>query len=77
MAEYLISNQKVESSNLFIRTMGAYSTVTLTRQQAIDKINSLDVESLTNEELENILFAMYGDREVHNYGIINEGENDE
>lgn len=54
--------------------MGAYSTVTLTREQAIDKINACNLEDLTNEELGDILFAMYGQKEVSNYGVFDEEE---
>lgn len=53
--------------------MGAYSTVDITRDQAIDYIGRL-LDQATNEELSNALFALTENKCLDNYNIVDENE---
>lgn len=52
--------------------MSVYSTETITRSYAIDKLESL-LKKLTNEELAEVMFDLIGVDELHNY-IIDDDE---
>lgn len=48
--------------------MGIYSTVTISRSDAIERIQQA-LESATNEELANALFALTCDHTASNYTV--------
>lgn len=58
--------------------MGAYSTMDISRERAIEHIEKAleNVENMTDEELSEIMFVLYGDKWGANFRII-EGESDE
>jgi len=54
--------------------MGIYSTLTMTREQAIKLLKNLHLDQLSNEKLEDILFACgsnFGCTE-HNYSVVDD-----
>ena len=55
--------------------MGVYSTFDLTREEAVEKLQAGIMEA-TNEELAGALFGMFGNRELHNYKITDNPDND-
>lgn len=55
--------------------MGAYSTVDITRKQAIEKICEL-VHDAKNSELEDVLFDLTCNHCLSNYMIVEEKESD-
>lgn len=55
--------------------MGAYTTLDIKRQDAIDFILR-NAENLTNDELEEVVFEMLKLRTLHNYKIVPDADND-
>ena len=51
--------------------MGAYSTVTITRDEAISRIADA-LSQATNEELSQALFALTQDHVLDNYTVVGE-----
>ena len=58
-----------ESSESCWYVMGVYSTVTITREEAIRRITDA-LETATNEELSRALFALTEDHVLDNYTVI-------
>ncbi len=54
--------------------MGAYSTVDVTRDTAIKAIINCLFDA-TDEQIEEILFSLYGDQRLNNYNIVCDYEN--
>lgn len=54
---------------LWYNKMGVYSTVTITREEAIQRILEL-VETATNEELSAALFGLTQDHILDNYQVV-------
>jgi hypothetical protein len=52
--------------------MGAYSTKTISRSKAVQMYNEKQKCRLSNEELEEELFKLYGDQTLYNYRVIDD-----
>jgi hypothetical protein len=52
--------------------MGAYSTVILSRADAINRINDelSNIEDCTNAQLGDILFALLSEKVLDNYAVV-------
>ena len=52
--------------------MGVYSTVTMSRSEAIERIREEidNIDSLKNEELSEILFALLGEKWLNNFCVV-------
>ena len=50
--------------------MGVYSTMEITRADAVNVLKeALESDAVTNEELEDMLFGLFGERTLHNFLI--------
>lgn len=49
--------------------MGIYSTMQLTREQAEELFNRKTVKDLSDDQLENVLFALFGEPHLNNFSI--------
>ncbi len=49
--------------------MGAYSTMDITRDDAIESILR-ELENATDEQISDTLFALIGDKWIHNFNIV-------
>ena len=52
--------------------MGAYSTVQITREDALKELTKAIAKlgSASNEELEDLLETFYGERKLYNFSIV-------
>ncbi len=50
--------------------MGAKSTIEITRKDALDFIDRLLKNKISDEELEKIMEILYGDKLLYNYSIV-------
>jgi hypothetical protein len=57
--------------------MGVYSTLTVSRKAALDKIDKLREKRKSNEELERILEAYLMERTLHNFIVVDSEEDAE
>lgn len=55
--------------------MGAHSTMEITRGDALDEILVV-IRQASNEELENVLFSLFGDCTLHNFMIVKDYNSD-
>jgi hypothetical protein len=49
--------------------MSIYSTVNITQEDAIGLIEKVNPRYLTDRQLEEILFILYGEQTLHNFSI--------
>lgn len=57
--------------------MGAHSTLSITREDAIKELYSkMRFEEMSDEEIENILYSLLGDKTLYNFKIVSEYNSD-
>lgn len=57
--------------------MGAHSTLKVSRSAALAKFLELSGNSLSNEELEDVLFDLVGDKHLYNFWVVDDAYCDE